>query len=549
MDDIKLKLMALSAPHWVKKVATKSNTLNSWSPFSLQNAVRLAAEKAQKGEGFLGQSNWSTKEGLRDTVFMMEYWEDEKISLENKLRELRPNILFIGAMTLAFPGAIEVAQLAKETLGENVFIVLGGKHANETFFEEKRHGQSNETTLRNTEGSPLGLMGRGKIGNIFDLVCSGSSEELIAAISEKIGQLIAEGKHPTEVRSELESFVKTVRGNWRAGWVEGGEIRQFQSNKIPLDYSEMPIPVELFGISGKFEVYGTELTAHAFSDTSPGCVFDCFFCSERSSINGPLNDRDHSANRLFRQLKSIKQVAIKENSTDSVSVFVEDSTLLDVGRNPDQLYLLAELMKGEDFAINFGGQFTIDQLLDVEIQKAILELRKVGLSYVFLGIETGDEEIARQMSKNIDKKTDWADKNEQAMAFLKEAGIKCGAAVLFGLGENQETRTKQLDRIKEWQQKYGEPSVVSLNLATIHPNQDQGLEEDFTEWGTPADSPHLQMFQEIFGEASLRYAVDKNNLPSMSELNEIKERYRELELHQESSHELRPVQENKVKLK
>lgn len=543
--------MALSAPHWVKKGTAESNSLNSWSPFSLQNAVRLAAGRALSGEGYLGQSNWSSKEGLRDTVFMMEYWEEEKKKLEQKLRESRPHVLFIGAMTLAFPGAIQVARLAKEILGEEVLIVLGGKHSNETFFEERKSQSEPQTSevkaLKNTKGSPLSLIESGKIDNIFDLVCSGSSEELIATIAERVGELVAQGLNPREVRSEIESLVKVIPGDWRAGWVESGGIKQFQSNKIPINFNEMPIPAELFGINGKFEVYGRDLTAHAFSDTSPGCVFDCFFCSERNTLNGPLHDREHSADRLFRQLKAIKDVANKENSTDSVSVFVEDSTLLNIGKNPTQLYRLADLMRAESFKISFGGQFTIDQILDPEIQEAILVLKEFGLSYVFLGIETGDNEIAKQMSKNLEKDSGWTDKNEQAMFFLQEAGINCGAAVLLGLGENQETRVEQLDRIKDWQRRFGQPVVVSLNLATIHPSRDEGLDEEFIEWGTPADSPYLEMFQKIFGEASTRYAIDKEHLPSLSELAEIKEKYRELELHQENRSEPISILENKTK--
>lgn len=536
------KLMALSAPHWVKRATKESVSLNSRSPFSLQNAVRLMASRALSGEGYLGRSNWSKKGDLRDSVFLMEYWEDERLSLEQKLREARPDILLISAMTLAFPGAVEAAKLAKEILGEDVFIVLGGKHANETFFEgekiisptkEKGTPDSN-SRIRNAKGSPLRLMEDGKIGPIFDLVCSGSCEELVVAISEKIGELRAQNKSSKEIYREIELFTKIVKGDWRAGWVENGETKGFQSSKIPIDYIEMPIPAEIFGMEGNFEVYKTKITAHAYSDTSPGCVFDCFFCSERYSINGPLQDKNHAADRLLRQLKAIKDTALNENHTESVSAFVEDSTFLNIGKNPAQLYRLAELMKRDGFTIAFGGQFTVDELLDPEIQKALITLKDVGLSYVFTGMETEDEEIAKEMSKNLHKKTEsWVSRNEQAVAFLREAGIKYGVAVLFGLGENQEIRLRQLDQIKEWQREYGQPLVVSLNLATIHPLQEGGGEEDFTEWGTAKDSPYLEVFQKLFGEASERYAIHKEHLPTIEELGEIEKKYWELELNQE----------------
>jgi len=552
MDNQGLKLMALSAPHWVKRASRETFSLNSESPFSLQNAVRLAAGKALSGEGYLGKSNWSSKDDLRRSVFLMQYWQDEKADLEQKLREIRPNILFIGAMTLSFPGAIEVAKLAKRILGENVFIVIGGKHANETFFEYKdgKNDDGKNVNIINTEGSPLRLMADKKIEPpVFDLVCSGPSEEIIAAISEKIGELLAQNKNSKEIYRDIELFAETVKGDWRAGWVENGEIKQFQSKKIPIDYDEMPIPAEIFGIKGKFKIYKEEeITAHAFSDTSPGCTFDCFFCSERFSINGPLQDKKHAADRLLRQFKAIKNTAVKENHTEAVSVFVEDSTLLNVGRNPDQLKRLAELMKSENFKITFGGQFTVDQLLDPRIQEGLLELKEVGLSYIFTGMETEDEAVAKKMSKNIGKESgSWVSRNERVVAFLKSAGIKYGIAVLLGLGENQETRLKQLDQIEEWQKRYGEPSFVSLNLATTHPIREEDQKENFVEWGTAEDSPYLEVFQRIFGEASEKYAVDKKQLPTVEELCEIEEEYWKLESNQEVRRETDVNHEIKIR--
>lgn len=528
-------LMALSAPHWVKKATSESLSLNTKTPFSLQNAVRLATSKAMNGEGHLGTSNWSSKENLRDTVFMMQYWEDEKEMLKNKLLEIKPNVLFIGAMTLSFPGSIEVAKLAKDVLGDDVFIVLGGKHANETFYEDCELGISNHN------GSPIKLMEENKIPKVFDLVCSGYCEELIAEVAEKIGNLISEGKKTKEIYKEMPALTETANGNWRVGWITDNKRHEYQSEGKPIDYSEMPVPAELFGIKESFQVYETELTAHASSDTSHGCIFNCSFCSESAKINGQLQDKNHSAARLFRQLKKIKETALAENYTESISAFVEDSTLLNIYKDPSQMYELARLLKEDGLKIKFGGQFTVDELLDPKIQQALKELKEVGLSYIFTGMETGDEKVAQKMSKNKDQQElSWIEKNEKAIIVLRDLGIKYGISVLIGLGENSETRSHQLDLLREWQKKYQSPSVVSMNLATKHPLQNKDIDENFIEWGTPADSQYLEIFQNIFWEASERYALDKKNFPSIEELREIRQRYIELDLDQELRNELKP---------
>jgi selenocysteine lyase/cysteine desulfurase/radical SAM superfamily enzyme YgiQ (UPF0313 family) len=525
-----LSLMAVSAPHWIRSASTESATITSRTPFSLQNAIRLAVDKALKKEGALGTSNWSSRKGIDESVLLMEHWENEKEGLEKRMRDIQPDILFIGAMTPSFPGAIEVAKLAKDVLGEKVLTVIGGKHVNETFFSDKKDAK----TIKHTKGSPLRLIQEGTIDPVFDLACAGRCEELILAIAEEVGQLLNQGKNTRGIYGSVDSWTQAVRGDWLAGWVDHASIQDRQSVGFPLKINQMPVPAKLFGIKGKFDVFGTEHTAHAFSETSSGCSFDCFFCSERSTINGRMQQPETASDRLLRQFKTIKEVALQEHGTDSVSVFLEDSTFLGLNKKPDQLLCLAELMKAEQFTIPFGGQFTVDLLLDPEIQEAVLALKEVGFTYIFAGMETEDEDIAKTMSKNTSKGLSWIERNEQAIAFLKKAGIKYGVAVLFGLGETQEKRLQQLDQLKAWQDTYQSPCVVSLNIAGIHPLQKQtGEEPNFAEWGTPADSPYLAIFQRIFGEASTKYLVKPELLPTLAELEEIEKRYKALQLEQE----------------
>jgi len=245
-------------------------------------------------------------------------------------------------------------------------------------------------------------------------------------------------------------------------------------------------------------------------------------------------DKDGAAIRMYKQFRKIKETAQRENHTDSVSVFVEDSTFLGTANNSTQLEQLVELMGKDNFHIKFGVQFTVDILLNPRIQKDILDLKKFGLEYIFTGMETEDENLATKMSKNTDKgHYTWLSRNEQAILFLKLNGIKYGVATLFGLGETQETRMKQLEQIKSWQNQYGLPNVVSLNLATLHPLRNLDSGEEFIEWGTSADSKYLEIFQRLFGESSERYRITQANIPTLEELQDIEKKYKTLELFQE----------------
>ncbi|MES3031582.1 MAG: B12-binding domain/radical SAM domain-containing protein, partial [Patescibacteria group bacterium] len=134
---------------------------------------------ASSRQGVWGESNWRDKEALNATVVMYDY-ADDLFDLERKLREVRPNLLLIGAMTLALPGAVEIARMAKELLGDDVTVVLGGKHTSETIYREHSH-------VRNNPGSPLRLMSEGKIPHNFDVVVSGDGEYVVV----KLGELVA----------------------------------------------------------------------------------------------------------------------------------------------------------------------------------------------------------------------------------------------------------------------------------------------------------------------------------------------------------------------
>lgn len=149
--------MGVAAPHWVAKGTNNDSTsLNSSDPFSLYNAYRYAAGCAEKNVGYWEESNWNNFEGRKESIILMNYFYDEVDKFKEKLLQIKPDVLFIGAMTLAFAGAIEISKIAKNILGEKVFIVLGGKHALETMYLE--NGE-----VINEDNSPLKLMKEGKI--------------------------------------------------------------------------------------------------------------------------------------------------------------------------------------------------------------------------------------------------------------------------------------------------------------------------------------------------------------------------------------------------
>jgi len=515
-----LRVLGVSSPHYIKRNdKIISSSLNSSDPFSLYNAYKWAAYKAENNDENWGDSNWSTIAGRNNSIMLLQYYYNDVPRFVKKLKEINPNLLFIGSMTLGFAGAYRIAELAKKILGDSVFIVLGGKHVGETMFEENG-------TVKQLRSSPLLLMKENKIPKVFDIICSGDGEEILYEIGNGVNQCLKERKKLNQVYKYYG--LKKAKGEWCLGWLnEQNECEFIISNKEPLDYDKLPLTSDLFAISAKFNVFkNSDLTAHTMSYLSKGCVYNCFYCSECSRINGNLKQFTTGAQRLYKNLASIQKIGLERYSTNKMSAFVEDSIML--AGSPLLLNELSMLLKENPLNIEFGGQFTIDRLLDEKVQEVVSKLSRQGLKYIFVGLETNNENIAETMSKNVcQKNISWLKKNEKAIEFIKRHNMKYGVSVLLGLGETQKDRLNLLKTIKFWQQKYGIPNVVSMNLAVRHPLR-SSEEYDYIDWGTSLDSAYLSIFTQMFGEASEKYIMSGVGIPTIEDLKELKYLYDEI---------------------
>jgi hypothetical protein len=178
-----------------------------------------------------------------------------------------------------------------------------------------------------------------------------------------------------------------------------------------------------------------------------------------------------------------------------------------------------------DLDLRFGGQLTVDQILNRE--ETLRDLHRVGLDYIFIGIETLEPLPICGMDKDLGNGA-WIDRTERALEILRAIGIKCGGSLLFGLGETHDSRIKLLRRIQQWQARYGSPSPISLNWAVQHPHKgaDNGANYLYYEWGIPP-GPWLEAFRD-FGEASVLYPLAGQKLPVLEEIQEIGSLYRSL---------------------
>lgn len=505
---MELRVAAVAAPDRpFGRVDTRS--LTSADPASLFNACRVAAESAVSTAGAWSHSNWSgTRAQRRKSLLMMESLSGSRDALDELLVRVSPHLLLIGSMTPCLPGAIACAARARELLGNDVCIVLGGRHVNETMFLE-------EEDIRHHPGSPLRLMHTGAIPRVFDLVVAGEGEDVIRSIGAAIATSLRDHKSPASPNSFVPGL-ECAAGSWIAGWIDGHSIHHARGREM-LDRDSLPSPSDMFGVGTKFDVFGGALTAHVFSDSGNGCAFDCGFCSERKAVTGGLVDPFGGPRRLHAQLVAAARVVGEDAPQMTASAFCEDSTLL--GGSPRALYDLVERIRRGDARIPFGAQLTIDQVLRRE--KELHALREAGLCYLFIGIETPNPTAIGGMSKDLNRTSSWLHRTESALALLARLDYKVGAAILFGLGESHESRTLLLTRLAEFRLRYGSPSPVSFNWASQHPlaGDDGATGYTYHEWSIP-EGPFSNAFS-FFGEATVRYPLAGVAPPVLEEVHDL----------------------------
>ncbi|MBA5872517.1 MAG: radical SAM protein [Nitrospira sp. CR2.1] len=538
-----LRVLAVSGPHWPirpKEVCIKS--LSAASPFSLQNAVRQAAGFAADGVGVWADSNWTNLEGRQESVLLLEFMDEARIILEERLATLKPNLVLIGAMTLGFRGAIEVARLVRNALGSQCLIVLGGKHANETM----RVFASQVTLL---PSSPLTLMQKGVIEcsdnkPLFDLVVSGDGEELITVLGEIVYERTRLGGIVSDAIGDGRQL-KRAKGNWCAGWLQDGAIHTIKSAGLVIPFDKVPTAPSLFGLQSRFPVFDGGLTGHAYSDMGRGCRYNCFFCSERVVLNGRPHSHGDPVSRLYRHLEDI-WIAGGKGECGMIGAFVEDSILLG-GHDRYITNLVEHLIANPLPGLKVGCQLTVNDIARLKSNQSLARFANAGIDYVAFGMETINEGVASRMSKHR-RPGLWSEANRSALEFLSESRLLAGVFLLWGLGENQWEREHQIQQLLEWKDRYnGQPCAVGLNWATLHPGVVPDVDNeknrwptsthemthsttlpDFVEWGTLPESGRLQAFVELFGEASENYPYYCGVIPSEHELTRLRPLCRKL---------------------
>lgn len=300
--------------------------------------------------------------GPEHEVRILDMRLEEDTELNHVMLEFRPDIVGTTSMTTDCYQAKAVLEMAKATLGDQVFTIVGGHHP----------------TL-----SPQDFE-----DEAIDAMCLGEGEE---TFQELIDHLAA-GRSPFELfainglrfRDAFGDYLNTSK----------------RSQKKNLD--ELPVPARhLLKPKYQKEYFFTFVSEMASINTSRGCSFDCNFCAiwefyERKT-------RYMSAKAICDQLENIKENFV---------FFLDDNFLT----NRTRLTELCEEIERRGIKKYFATQGRSDFIANHP--DVMRRLRDCGLMMVLSGYESNDDNSLESL-----RKSNTLDKNKRAARIMRDLGM------------------------------------------------------------------------------------------------------------------------------
>ncbi|PID55382.1 MAG: B12-binding domain-containing radical SAM protein [Micrococcales bacterium] len=430
-----------------------------------------------------------------ETVYDPRVWDEpEQDRWRALLRHTQPKVVLISSVSPAHRYALEIAKIAKE-LVPGVFVVLGGRHVDET-----TTCLPGNDLMMVAPSSTLAVMREDKVPHVVDAIISGeayfSLDLLMRAIAEAV-DLDSDRLEPQRVRSRLEELLaqnqNTVPGRSLITLMEADRAFAYPLQGPKLDLTALPSPYEAFAIRSRFPIFvgpetgGIRLTAHLM--VSNACPYQCNFCSETAKLAGGLNRFRHTDAGLDRVLEYVGYGAQALFFDDSVfwsgtyrDIIEFSSSLSRLRRQAAEgpvhhaghrLTTPAERIRLHD--LEWGAQFTVDVLAALhspqESREVLRAMREAGCTYIYIGIESMSEQVMDHVHKNLRRRPGrtWASKVREALALVKDEGLRVGTSVLFGLeGETRASIDETIDGVHDLIDD-GLIDLASPNILTYHP--------------------------------------------------------------------------------
>ncbi len=212
------------------------------------------------------------------------------------------------------------------------------------------------------------------------------------------------------------------------------------------DLDSLPVPArELLPLRHyKEKIDGRPMTTMI---TSRGCPFNCNFCSS-SQFSG-VRWRPRSVEGILEEIELI----YRRHDYKAIN-FIDDNFTL----NPDRAAKISERIIASGFDLYWEAMSHVETV--VKNPGMVRVMAKSGLKWMFLGFESGSQEILNEYGKKSSLKD-----ARRAVDILHENGVKIiGAFILGALGDNERTMRETINLAKSLN-----PSRAQFSLLTPYP--------------------------------------------------------------------------------
>ncbi|MFI9208641.1 B12-binding domain-containing radical SAM protein [Streptomyces sp. NPDC053253] len=455
------------------------------------------AYRASVGHG--GVRPYGAEPNTDQMVFDPRVWDEAaRDAWIRLLREVRPRVVLISAVSPAHRYALEIAALVRSEV-PGAYVVLGGRHADETLAA----APGGSRLLVKPSATPA-VIQEGKAPPVIDAIVAGEAYHAVDVLMRALAlamDLEERWVDRARVLSCLQGLLhqEGVKPGTSLVLLSPGDPQEsFHAvplNGPALDLASLPAPYEAFAIRSHFPIFRDPDTGDALRTAhfmvSNACPYRCNFCSESAQVgHGLRRFRDDAIGRAVERICEYVSYGAK-------AVFFDDSVFWS-GRYKDITEFCRELSRiravdlasldprlrrhlaDEDDAerlrhLQWGAQLTVDTLVALhsssESDQILRQMRDAGCSYVYIGIESMSSQVMDGIHKNLRREEGrpWAAKVREAATLVKKHGLQLGTSVLFGL--EGETRSSIDETIHEVGRLIGDGLIdlASPNILTYHP--------------------------------------------------------------------------------
>jgi len=312
--------------------------------------------------------------------------------IKKEIENYNPDIIGITSTTALIEEAHEIAKLCPK----KIKVIIGGIHAS----------SMPEETLEKFER--------------FDYLARGEGEFTMLEL--------AKGKK-----------INTIKG---LSYRKGKKIIHNKDRELIIDLDALPFPArELLPMNLYFSA-GAKQQPSDYILSSRGCPYGCIFCADHL-VHG-RKFRCRSPENIIKEVELLKERGVKDFD------FIDDNFTFIPERVEKFCDLMIEKKLNKTISWRCSNGIRVDKINPPLLKK----MKEAGCYIVSLGIESGNEQILKNMRKNIN-----LEQVRKAVKWCREAGIETRGLFMFGnLGEDEKTMQDTINFAK----------LLDLDTATFH---------------------------------------------------------------------------------